>query len=451
MHNIKLLFIVILSIFFWQCEISVDEFQPSASDLDLSSYVALGDSYSAGYTNGALGRHSQLLSLPAILARQFELAGGGEFKQPLLPEGKSVGTTIIDAEGNLNGYFKLNVVNNSLKPTPTLGDKSVLFDLIGDSGPYNNMAVPGAKSYHLLSDAFGNPFGGNPFFTRFATEPGSVSVMHDAGEINHTFFSLWIGGNDILGFALAGGSSDLITPVENFENSMSLIVSQLINSGKKGVIANIPDINALPYFNVVPYNALPLTQEQADQLNAAYAEYNIAANSVGRPAIVFVEGQNALIIEDPKMDDMPYGAKFRQIKEGEKILLNTPTDKIATEGLGSQIPIPSKYVLDSEDLQKIDDAVIAYNAIIEKIAIENNLAFVDIYSIMNKLKIGLTIDGNTYTNTFVTGGIFSLDGIHATYRGYAIIANEFIKSINTKYNSVIPLVNINDYETVVFP
>ena len=56
-----------------------------------------------------------------------------------------------------------------------------------------------------------------------------------------------------------------------------------------------------------------------------------------------------------------------------------------------------------------------------------------------------------YATTFVKGGFFSLDGIHATARGSAIIANAFIDAINKQYNAMVPKANVNDYPTVQFP
>ena len=64
---------------------------------------------------------------------------------------------------------------------------------------------------------------------------------------------------------------------------------------------------------------------------------------------------------------------------------------------------------------------------------------------------GIQFDGVKYTAKFVTGGAFSLDGVHLTGRGYAIIANEFIKAINGKYGSTLPNVNPNSYSGVKFP
>ena len=415
MRNIKFLYLVALATIFWQCELSVDEFQPAAGELDLSSYVALGDSYSAGYTDGALGHKSQVESLPAILAQQFALAGGGEFKQPLMPVGTSVGTTVIDAEGNLNGYFKLNVVGSSLAPAPTMGNKEVFANLIGDEAPFNNMSVPGAKSFHLLTPQFGNPTLGqgnfNPYYTRFASQPGVSTVMSDAMLAQPTFFSLWIGGNDVLTYALTGGTGDGITAPLAFAGYIEVILDYMAAHNNKGVIANIPAIDALPYFS-----------------------YLTSGDHI------------PFLVEDPSV-----AAGYRALTPKEKILL--PAAASLATGMGRAIEnvIPEHLFLNETQLEDINAAIEAYNLALKAIAEEHNLAFVDMHSLMEKVKAGLPVDGNIYTNEFISGGIFSLDGIHATYRGYAVIANEFIRAINVHYKSSIPLVNVNDYDTVVFP
>ena len=80
-------------------------------------------------------------------------------------------------------------------------------------------------------------------------------------------------------------------------------------------------------------------------------------------------------------------------------------------------------------------------------------AFVDANAKMIELSqsSGIQFDGVRYTAKFVTGGTFSLDGVHLTGRGYAVIANEFIKAINNKYGSTLPMVNPNGYSGVKFP
>jgi hypothetical protein len=56
-----------------------------------------------------------------------------------------------------------------------------------------------------------------------------------------------------------------------------------------------------------------------------------------------------------------------------------------------------------------------------------------------------------YSPAFITGNLFSLDGVHPTPRGYAIIANEMIKAINGKYQARIPTVDVTQYRAVLFP
>jgi hypothetical protein len=68
-----------------------------------------------------------------------------------------------------------------------------------------------------------------------------------------------------------------------------------------------------------------------------------------------------------------------------------------------------------------------------------------------KVKSGFSYQGVGYSPTFVTGGAFSLDGVHLTQRGYALAGNEIIKSINAKYNSNLSWINTNDYRGILFP
>jgi lysophospholipase L1-like esterase len=113
--------------------------------------------------------------------------------------------------------------------------------------------------------------------------------------------------------------------------------------------------------------------------------------------------------------------------------------------------LPDNLVLDLDELKNINDAIDGFNSIIEKTADANGLAFVNAHAIMKQLMDGIVIDGVGYNTEFVSGGMFSLDGIHASGRGYAIIANEFIKAINAKYDATVPLANVNDFIGVEFP
>lgn len=55
---------------------------PDESGFDLSRYVAIGNSLTAGYMNGALGLEGQSCSYPRLLTGQAGVGGG--FTQPLI-------------------------------------------------------------------------------------------------------------------------------------------------------------------------------------------------------------------------------------------------------------------------------------------------------------------------------------------------------------------------------
>lgn len=423
------------------CKPELEEFEPSPGDANFSHYVALGNSLTAGYADGALYTSGQLSSFTNILAQQFKLVGGGDFKIPIYPDENGIGVSTSGAL-SVNTKFILRYKTDckgvsALTPiragTPDIGK---LFTYIGNQGPFNNLGVPGAKSFHLLTPQLGG-LTGNPYYGRFASNPGTSTVVGDALAQNPTFFTLWIGNNDALLYAVGGGneSGDSITGPVYFNSYLGSILTALQTSNAKGAIANIPNITSLPYFTTVPYNGLALTDPtQVADLNAAY-------NGTG---ITFQLGANPFVIKGA-------GGVPRQIKSNEYILLTVPQDSIKCFGWGSTVPIPANHVLDEQEIAAVQNAVAQYNTSIRSYATQFNLAFVDMNSLMANLNSGINFQGVELTTKFVTGGAFSLDGIHLTPIGNAVAANEFIRSINLKFNAQIPLVDATGYSGIKFP
>ena len=155
-----------------------------------------------------------------------------------------------------------------------------------------------------------------------------------------------------------------------------------------------------------------------------------------------------------------YG-QARQATAEDYLLLTTssvigttaPGAPAAINVYGISYPLQNQHVLTKTEAGYVKTATDAYNTSIRTLADTYGLAFVDSNAKMVELngKSGITYDGVKYTAKFVSGGAFSLDGIHLTGRGYAIIANEFIKSINSKYRSTLPQVDPNKYSGVKFP
>ncbi len=438
----KSLVLFILLAMLWSCKPDIENFSPSKGTADFTKYIAIGNSTTAGYADGALYRQGQIYSYPNMLAEQFKKAGGGEFTQPLMLDelgfgGKRVLGYVTDCAGN-----------TSLSPTLASGTPNPQnFASIADQGPFNNMGVPGAKSFHLLAPGYGQM---NPYFGRFASS-ASTSIIADALAQQATFFTLWIGNNDVLTYAMAGGESDSITNPVAYGQYMGLILQQLTANGAKGAIANIPDITSLPFFNTIPAYGLALTsQAQVDQLNTAYTPYNAGADQLGVPHISFSLGANPFVIQD---NTPPYNllGGLRQIKQGELLTLYLPQDSLKCAYWGSAKPIPAQYVLDKVEIDAISAAITSYNQTITTLASQFNLALVDLNSKLKGAKTGLVYDGLRFTATFVTGGFFSLDGVHFNPQGNAIVANYFIDAINQQYQAKIPKINITKYPGIVFP
>ncbi len=428
------------------CKPELDIPKAGKGSLDVSTYVAIGSSMSAGYADNALYHDGQLYSYPNMIAQQLRLVGGGEFKQPI------VSPSSVGIGASLNARMQLAPVTDcagttSLAPafSAASGDLSILATSVAATGPFNNMSVPGLKATTTVYPGYGDYTQGagnfNPFFTRMTANPQANSILGDAVAQNPTFFSLFIGSDDVMGYAISGAAADALTPIAGpagfgFDASIDMIVNTLTANNAKGVVAGIPDVKNIPYFNTIPYNGLLLDAANAAALSAAYSPLGIT----------FQAGQNAFIIED---GNAPAG--LRQIAKGEMILLSVPQDSLKCGGWGSMKPIPDQYVLTSDELSEVNESVGNYNTKLKTVATDKNLAFVDVNAFMLKCKSGIVYNGVGLNAQFVTGGIFSLDGIHLTPRGNALLANEFIKAINSKYGATIPQLNATQYRGVLFP
>lgn len=498
-----ILLLLALSILLVSCE---SEFESSIEDnevyrtgeADFSNYVSLGNSLTAGFADNALYLDAQINSYPNILANQFALVGGGEFRQPLMND--NVGGLLLN--GNpLPGFgsrLVLASIDGNPFPAPLDGESTTDISNVVP-GPINNLGVPGAKSFHLGLNGYGNISNvgtlANPYFVRFASSP-DASVIEDAVAQSPSFFSLWIGNNDILAYATSGGvgqdqTGNLdpttygfndITDPNVFASVFTGYVDALTASATGGVLYNIPNVTNIPFFTTVPRNAIPLDNETASMLNFLFDDYNlillpnlvqngiISAEEAEMRELVFQAGQNYVTLRDESLTDIsgilqgppfffnPQQAnllgQLRQATDDDLIPL-TASGNIGNvinndpmQITGVTVPLGDESVLTVSEQMLIDNARMAYNAVIESTAEAKGLAFVDINQVLTESQNGIPFDAGTLTSDFVTGGAFSLDAVHLTPRGYALVANETIKAINSTYGSNLPTVNLGDYRTI---
>ncbi len=456
----------------------VENAQNGNTTADFTRYVALGNSLTAGYTDGTVFKSSQENAYPVLLANRFKQAQPDmeEFTVPYVKDEvgglKLAGTTI--AKTRLR--FTLATQSLTYDTGETLTDVA---EGIGSEGTYSNLGVPGAKASHLLYDGYGNIQNlstgtANPYYVYFASEP-TATVLNDAMVQDPTFFTLWIGSNDVLGYATSGGDEggDMITEQTAFGQYLGAITAGLLGNGSKGVVANIPYVTSIPYFTTVPYNAIPLDEATANLTNQGYATYNGALDALvgaypgftqeeaDRRKISFQAGQNAVVIIDSRLTDLtavnPALVSMRQATADDLLVLTSQTvlGTLADEAnplsvIGVAVPLGGEYVLTNEEVTDVIMATDGYNNTLESLTDSNeNIVLVDMNAKMQELATsGLVYDGISYTDEFVSGNAFSLDGVHPTAKGYAIVANEFINVINENFGTALLEYNPNDFQGV---
>jgi hypothetical protein len=510
--------LLLVSLTFVACnnddEETVVEQPVTAGTANFSKYVALGNSLTAGFSDNALFRKGQEGSYANIMATQFQLVGGGDFKIPFMND--NVGGLLFGGMANpdFGPRLYLKDFSYSTPPSPNIipvsGTPSteVFNPAVAAAGPYNNTGVPGAKSFHLLFSGYGSPAGlatrtANPYYVRFAPN-GTTSVLAYAVSQNPTFFSLWIGNNDVLGYATKGGvptsqdpiNGDDITPPATFEAVYTTLINTLTAGTAKGVVANIPYVNTVPFFTTVPYNPvppLPFAQTaQAAQLNQIFGAINQIAGALSLPARfdvltindndpVTIEKNNALLIFDETLTNLApqitaqltpvlgattagflgnlYGrarhAKGSATEPNKDYILLTTRSVIGTaqsgvpasfSTIGVTFPLQDNRVLTASEVAELKTTTDAYNTTIKSLADAKGLAFVDANALLTQVANGGVRFGNfQITASFITGGAFSLDGVHPSPRGYALIANKFLEAINAKYGSTFKPVDLGAY------
>ncbi|HVR71364.1 MAG TPA: SGNH/GDSL hydrolase family protein [Vicinamibacteria bacterium] len=374
---------------------------PTPGPISFSAYYSIGDSLAAGYVNNSLVETHQANSVPALLARQ---AGVADFQQPLVTE-----------PGIPPEY-----VLRQLVPTPIVGPKAVSTGAPRNSGlgrSFNNLAVPGAT----VADALGRT-GDNGGFHDIVLR-GRGAQVAQAVAARPSFVTVWIGNNDLLGAVIAGRALEgvTVTPAAEFRAAFEQVIAALQATGARVVAANLPDVTGIPY----------ATTLQRVVVNA----------QTGQPLLV--DGQPVPLLGPA--GPLPPGTLVT-LAAGA---LLAQGDGIPTTAGGRGTPLPDEVILDPGEVSFLQDRVNANNQAIAEICQAAGVPVVDVNAFYRAvLSGGYVVGGVVLTNNFLTGGVISLDGVHPTDLGYAILANEWIRVINQAGGELDP-VNLGPYTGLV--
>jgi hypothetical protein len=463
----KYIFLSVLFLGLMACETDVEN--PGANypdayldidsgDADFSTYVSMGESITAGVSDNSLFAAAQMNSYPNIMAGVMSMAGSGDFTQPYVSD--NVGGINVGGQQ----FWGPRLFFNGAGPAFVSGSITTeATNLV--PGPYSNMAMPYAIAGSFVVPGIGSMEGlmagqANPWYVRSASS-NNATMVGDAMMQQPTFVTL-VPGNDFSSYASFGASGfpfgfiELDGPTGMLAAVVGTIQT-LSSTVPNGVITTLPDPTTTPDWNTVTYDAIPLDQATADQLNALVGFYNgglaflqslglITADEVAiRTLASRVAGANPILIADETLTDMTAFdlPSWRDANANDKIslqastFLGQPVDA-ANPGSGAwgvSAGLPDFGVLLPSEVEEIQTKLATANAAIAG-SIPSGWALFDLAGLYNDVvTTGVMEDSFNMTGDLVFGGFFSLDGYTPTSRGSALIAKRMMEAIDATWGS----------------
>lgn len=373
-------------------------------------YISIGGSLSAGVMNGGIDMESQLSSFPNLLARQM---GVDSFSLPLFEGSFKNGT------GQMTATAEGGMLIRKVSSESAFGEDEQLPKI---NRRIDNLAVPYLKVRELTTrenepGAFLPNFNKESYrhLNRYidAGKEGNssyISVLKDRlADVD--FFTWELGADDFTEYFFKGGCGapvSFVTSEREGNFPENEILKELVARGAKGVIANVPEVLAFPIYHF--YNSKNLTDNSGESVYIR----RYAGNDVRT-----LEPRDLLLPTENVSNLFAHSGNIGRSKEN---------------------PLPDEHVVGHEELVTVG----WYNQLISGFAKENNLALVDLHSLYERILRGeyISHDGVRIDPAYPGGNFFSADGIHPGRVGQAVIANEFIRTINAGYGSQVPLIAI---------
>lgn len=432
--------------------------------IDFTNYVAVGSTATAGFADNALYTEAQDYSYPNLISKKIvEVNPALVFNQPSI--------------NSINGWVSANVGRSMLQipacSSVTVGGVAQSGDpslnpYTGTKSTLNNLAVPfiPVDSINVAITTGGskstNP---KPYFARI-TSAGTLGIASEAKKRGATFFTIALGDVDVLKYATSGGTKTLITQALFKQNIEALLDSLLAVPGSKGVIANIPYVDLYP---IVTVNNRRLTSTTDPARNpvrlsaAAVAKFNASLGSnlySAAPAKSYYAIKtgvtNTLRQLDPTKDFIVTSSVLNKSGIGKvdsACIRSCTADLTSRDSSGFKAVFANSAVLDQEEIAFLRAQIDGYNQIIFDAVTARNaggvrVAIVDLKSFYTKLSdplygiatgTELIVKTNHPASGPDFGGFFSLDRTQPTPLGQALLANEFIKTVNANFSSSLKL------------
>ncbi len=363
---------------------------PDDEATNLNRYVAMGTSISMGGASDGVVASSQQSSWPALLAA----AEGAEFGLPLiaLPGCRPPLVAPLQDFRRADG-------------SPSTDMSTCADNMAGFTLPEQNVAIYGATAANAVGTT---PSGSsNPLYRRvLANGQTQVSAMR---SMSPTFVSVEFGAQELLP-ALSGLVGDA-TSFGTFSSSYSSIIVSLRQTSAKALLALLPtDFRKFP--------AVRPAAQIASQ-RAAFAARNVTVNVNCDASTNFVSLPNKVVP-----------------------ILATGAVRAAT-GLGpvdlscDNVVNVRDGILSDAEMTSLNALAVQMNTLITSRATAGDYATFSLGSLYDTAIDGVPFDlGATLTSNTPFGALISLDGIHPTAAGQAVLAAAARAAIIQKYGSI---------------
>ncbi len=397
----------------------------TSGSADFSNVAAVGTSISAGYQSGGLVNRHQVHAFPALFAAQVGRSvlsdGTGQFTLPAVG-GDGIGPypptfTLLQ----LQSLSPLVIGNTGRTPGTPLN--------AAQATDYHNLAVPGELAADLVDSTLytvdPNPVRGagyNKTFFNLIYRSRGLGIQQLA-RVAPTFVTYEFGANEVLGAATSGTAN--VFPVANYAAAVQGALNTLhaLDPNAKVAVFNVPGVTSIPFCTTFsPVTISTIT-------NTPVALIGPGGGSLSPTALVLLTAKDSLAV----------GTGF---PVGGYNYLNP-----AAPGNGR--PLLDSQVLDDAEQTTINNTTFSMNAALDSLVANRPwTTLVDFHTLLSDIKAnGVTLGATTYTTDFVTGGLFSLDGVHPNDLAHAVMCNALIDAVNARWGSTIPHLVVSDYAT----
>jgi lysophospholipase L1-like esterase len=379
---------------------------PDPSDDMFRTYVAIGNSITAGMQAGGISDATQQQSYAVLVGRQMST----RFAYPSLA-GVGCPAPVTDWRAQTRPTGPACSLRNVAPGVPT--------DIL------NNTGVPGSGSTEVNAET--SPWH-NTLTTLFL---GGKTQVGRAIDANPTFVTVWIGNNDALDAATVGrigGDASLgarpLTSQTTFTAAYDDMIADLQAGAPNlegGMLIGVVRVaNAPRFFPVTAFNDATFRTEFGNRAGGAITVHPSCSAPPGSLALVSFEILKA----------MQAGLHPRLI---------------ACDPTGLPAPVGDLFIIDTNEQTTLNNAVNAYNTYIQTKANSIGFGYYDPNTTLAAAKvaggcIALIPNPAAAGNTSPFGTCVSNDGVHPAAAGQRLLANDLITAINNEYLTTIPLV-----------